>query len=189
MNEVHCLSGSASLWRNSSSMRATQDEHVIEKFTSADIYVIVKKGNTKLLNEINYAIDQVNAAEGDWKTELFNRYYTSVNEKDLEYTDEEMEIIEQYSSEDSPLMVLCDSTRYLYSYVEDGEMKGILPDYFRKLAEYAGVSYKFIISQSREEYQKYQADKEHVDLCIDARIETDNYAELKEWGLFAVIDQ
>ena len=45
----------------------------MDKFDSSDFYVIVKKGNTELLNEINYAIDQMNAVEGDWKTTLYNK--------------------------------------------------------------------------------------------------------------------
>ena len=169
----------------SSSMRALQEERVIEKFASEDIYVIVKKGNTELLDEVNYAIDQLNAAEGDWKTELYNCYYSDNNDKYLEYTDEEKALINQCSSKDEPLMILCDPTRYPYSYVEDGEMKGILPDYFRKLADYIGISYQFIICNSREEYQMYQSDKADVDLCIDARFDTDNYAELNGWGISA----
>ena len=39
---------------------------------------LLKKGNTELLNEINYAIDQMNAVEGDWKTTLYNNNYESI---------------------------------------------------------------------------------------------------------------
>ena len=52
----------------------------MDKFDSSDFYVIVKKGNTELLNEINYAIDQMNAVEGDWKTTLYNKNYESICE-------------------------------------------------------------------------------------------------------------
>ncbi len=53
---------------------------IVDKFGSSDFYVIVKKGNTELLNEINYAIDQMNAVEGDWKTTLYNKNYESICE-------------------------------------------------------------------------------------------------------------
>ena len=49
----------------------------------------------------------------------------------LEYTEQEKSIIAQYSK-DNPLHVLCDPSRYPYSYNENGDMKGIIPDYFRK---------------------------------------------------------
>ena len=167
-----------------SSLRKINNERIVDKFGSSDFYVIVKKGNTKLLNEINYAIDQMNAVEGDWKTTLYNKNYGSTETKNLEYTEKEKSIIAQYSK-DNPLHILCDPTRYPYSYNENGEMKGIIPDYFRKIADYAGISYEFLTPVTRDEYIAYQGNKEATDISIDARMETDNYAETKEWGLTA----
>ena len=167
-----------------SSLRKTNNEHILEKFGSSDFYVIVKKGNTELLNKINYAIDQMNAAEGSWKTPLYNKNYETTDTKNLEYTEEEKRIIAQYSKE-NPLHVLCDPTRYPYSYTENGEVKGILPDYFRKIADYAGLSYEFLVPATRDEYIAYQSNKDAVNISIDARLDTDNYAETKEWGLTA----
>lgn len=167
-----------------SSLRKMNNERILEKFGSSDFYVIVKKGNTELLNKINYAIDQMNAAEGNWKTTLYNKNYETTDTKNLEYTEEEKRIIAQYSKE-NPLHVLCDPTRYPYSYTENGEVKGILPDYFRKIADYAGLSYEFLVPATRDEYIAYQSNKDAVNISIDARLDTDNYAETKEWGLTA----
>ena len=167
-----------------SSLRKMNNERILEKFGSSDFYVIVKKGNTELLNKINYAIDQMNAAEGSWKTTLYNKNYESAQAKSLEYTEEEKRIIAQYSK-DNPLHILCDPTRYPYSYTENGEVKGILPDYFRKIADYAGLSYEFLVPATRDEYIAYQSNKDAVNISIDARLDTDNYAETKEWGLTA----
>ena len=165
-------------------LRKMNNERILEKFGSSDFYVIVKKGNTELLNKINYAIDQMNAAEGSWKTTLYNKNYETTDTKNLEYTEEEKRIIAQYSKE-NPLHVLCDPTRYPYSYTENGEVKGILPDYFRKIADYAGLSYEFLVPATRDEYIAYQSNKDAVNISIDARLDTDNYAETKEWGLTA----
>ena len=79
----------------------------------------------------------------------------------------------------------CDPTRYPYSYNENGEMKGIIPDYFRKIADYVGISYEFLTPATRDEYIAYQKNKETTDISIDARLETDNYAETKKWGITA----
>ena len=167
-----------------SSLRKTNNERIVDKFGSSDFYVIVKKGNTELLNEINYAIDQLNAVEGDWKTTLYNKNYENIETKNPKYTEQEKRIIAQYSK-DNPLHILCDPTRYPYSYHENGEMKGIIPDYFRKIADYAGISYEFLTPATRDEYIAYQKNKEATDISIDARLETDNYAETKSWGLTA----
>ena len=64
-------------------------------------------------------------------------------------------------------------------------MKGIIPDYFREIADYAGISYEFLTPVTRDEYIAYQGNKEATDMSIDARLETDNYAETKEWALTA----
>ena len=64
-------------------------------------------------------------------------------------------------------------------------MKGIIPDYFRKIADYAGISYEFLTPVTRDEYIAYQKNKETTDMSIDARMETDNYAETNKWGITA----
>lgn len=156
-----------------SSMRLTHNERIIEKFSESDIYAIVKKGNNDLLKKINYAIDQINATEGDWRTELHNRYYENFDSRNVTFSEEEKEIIRRYSSYGAALTVVCDPTRYPYSFVEDGEVKGILPDYFRALADYAGISYRFVPCDSREEYLEHRNSGD-ADICIDLRIDGKN---------------
>ena len=48
-----------------------------------------------------------------------------------------------------------------------------------------GLSYEFLVPATRDEYIAYQSDKTAADISIDARLDTDNYAETKEWGLTA----
>ena len=43
-------------------------------------------------------------------------------------------------------------------------MKGISPDYFRKIADYAGISYEFLTPATRDEYIAYQGNKEATDI-------------------------
>lgn len=167
-----------------SSLRQTENERTIEKFSTSEFYAIVKKGNTELLDKINYAIDQMNATEGDWQTELHNRFYENYNNRNLTYTDEEKEIIAEYSAKAAPLTVVCDPTRYPYSYVESGEVKGILPDYFKALAEYASISYEFLICDSREEYLEYRSNGT-ADLCIDVRLHTQGGSEIPNSSMTA----
>ena len=161
----------------SSSMRTTNNERIIEKFEPQDFYAIVKKGNTELLDKINYAIDQINNAEGDWQRELFNRYYASYDVKVLNFTPSEEKLINSYKE---PLKVLCDPTRKPYSYVENGEMKGILPDYFKNVADYIGLPYEFIICKDRNEY----INNKTFDIVIDSRL-NDELIEENHYGVSA----
>ena len=169
----------------SSSMRATDNERVVEKFAGEKIYAIVREGNTDLLRKVNYAIDQINAAEGDWKTELFNRYYDVAADRKLDFTEHEKKIIAKYSDKNNPLKVICDPTRKPYSFYEDGEMKGILPDYFRKVAEYCGFSYEFVDLKNRDEYVAAQKNIDNIDISIDMRTDGDSLIEDNHFGISA----
>lgn len=166
------------------SLRKINNERVIEKFAYSDSYIMIQKGNTDLLNKINYAIDQMNAVEGDWKTDLYNKNYTSTNYRNLEYTEEEKRVIAQYNK-DNPLRILVDPTRFPYSFIANGEVKGILPDYFKKLSEYTGLEYEFVTPETRDEYIAYQSNTNAIDIALDARFDDENFAESKDWALTA----
>ncbi len=167
-----------------SSLRQAQGERVLESFDASEFYAIVRKGNTELLDKINYAIDQMNAVEGDWQTELHNRYYENYDSRNLSFTDFEQSIIDQYSDQDTALTVLCDPTRYPYSYVENGQVKGIIVDYFKALAAHAGISYTFLTCDSREDYLVRRSSGE-ADLCIDLRLNSMEDAEQRGFSLTA----
>lgn len=159
-----------------SSLRRTQKERMIENFASREYYVMVQKGNAKLLNQINYAIDQLNATEGDWKNTLNNKYYSHLEAKNLEFTDLETEIIRQYASGEKTLTISCSVDRAPYSYVEDGMLKGIIPDYFQMLAEYAGLPYEVLIPSTRAELRQWQ-EEGTADVFIDGRLSSEQWVE------------
>ena len=160
----------------SSSLRRTTGERVLEDFDTRNFYAMVRKGNTELLNEINYAIDQMNAAEGDWKNALQNKYYTHLESRNLTFTEKEQKLIQQYASGKKTLTVTCNTDRAPYSYLEDGELKGILPDYFKMVADYAGIPYQIKIPSSRAEFHEWQ-DTGAVDVFIDARLPSEGWLE------------
>ncbi|MDO4479271.1 MAG: transporter substrate-binding domain-containing protein [Lachnospiraceae bacterium] len=160
-----------------SSLRDTQREHIVERFDASDIYAIVKDGNTQLLDKVNYAIDQMNSIDPDWKETLSKRYYEDANRRVLDFTDSEKEIIANCSSEEESLKILSDPTCFPYSYVEKGEVKGIIPDYFSAVADYIGLHYEFVPCESRDDYLALQADPD-IDVWIDAYAPTENWAEV-----------
>lgn len=165
-----------------SSLRKTKNERVLDTFDTRNFYVMVRKDDTELLNKINYAIDQLNAAEGDWQNELNNKYYTRADDKNLEFTDSEKELIRQYASGEKTLVISASHDRAPYSYVEDGQLKGIIPDYFEKLAEYIGIPYETLAPTSREEYNQWQKDAV-ADVFIDAR---DSFIQWCEDNSFSI---
>lgn len=164
------------------SLRQTENERIIERFDTKDFCAMVKKGNEELLEQINYAIDQMNMVEGDWKNELNNKYYAWDNEKNIQFSEEELEIIRQYASGEKTLTISANADRAPYSYVENGELKGIIPDYFAKIAEYAGIPYEVKVASSSEELIKWQEDGT-ANIIVDGRIPNESWIEEKDYAL------
>ncbi len=131
----------------SSNLRKAENEKELDIIEEADFYAIVKKGNTELLDEINYAIEQMDINEGDWKNELFYKYYGPSYSSALSFTEREKEYIRQVVSGEKTIAVTALGDRAPYSYTENGKLTGIMPDYFAevmKLAELSHDNFKFV---------------------------------------------
>ena len=61
----------------------------------------------------------MNAAEGDWKNALQNKYYTHLENRNFAFTEQEQELIRQYASSEKILTIACSTDRAPYSYVEN----------------------------------------------------------------------
>lgn len=150
----------------SSDLRKAENEKTLDIIEEADFYAIVRKGDTELLDEINYAIEQMDINEGDWKNELFYRYYGPVYSSALSFTEREKEYIRQVISGEKSITVTALGDRAPYSYTEDGELKGIMPDYFAAVMELAGLPYKIVAPEDREDYNNL-CDTNGVNVVID----------------------
>ena len=160
-----------------SSLRRTQRERVIEQFASHDFYVMVRKEDTTLLAQLNYAIEQLNAVEGDWQNNLNNKYYTQLEEKNLSFTLQEQALLDEYRSGEKTLVVSACTDKKPYAYLENGVAKGIMFDYFAQLAEYVDIPYTVIAPADRAEYIEW-CEAGLVDLCLDGRFQNYTQAEL-----------
>ena len=161
-----------------SSLRSIHDERVLERFATSDFYVAVQKGNTELLGKIDAAIDQMNIAEGDWKDELNYEYYGRTEARPFMFSDHEKEIIRQYAEGEKTLTVTCNIDSDPYSYVENGKLKGIIPDLFAELMGMAGIPYQIVVPKDRQEYEQWKKDAS-IDIFMDARITSENEVEEK----------
>ncbi|MDE7303802.1 MAG: response regulator [Oscillospiraceae bacterium] len=155
----------------SSDLRKAENEKTLDIIEEADFYAIVRKDDTELLDEINYAIEQMDINEGDWKNVLFYRYYGPVYSSALSFTEREEEYIRQVVSGEKSITVTALGDRAPYSYTEDGELKGILPDYFASVMELAGLPYETVVPEDTDNYYDL-CDTNGVNVVID-RISAD----------------
>ena len=152
----------------SSNLRRTENEKTLDTIETAYFYAIARKEDKELVEEINYAIDQMDINEGDWSNVLYYKYYGNSVPKKLSFTEREQAYIQDVAEGRKHITITSMGDRKPYSYVENGELKGILPDYFAGLMEVAGLSYETVIPGDREEYYKI-ADHDGVDVVIDWR--------------------
>ncbi len=167
----------------SSSLRRTENEKTLDVIETDYFYAIVRKDDRSLLSEINYAIDQMNINEGDWSNNLFYKYYGTAYSSGLSFTEREQAYIQDVVSGKKQITVTSMGDRKPYSYVEDGELKGILPDYFAEVMELAGLPYKLVIPADRSEYYEL-ADHDGVDVVIDWRQDQLKADELERSGFY-----
>ena len=134
----------------SSDLRKAENEKTLDIIQEDNFYAIVRKDDAELLNEINYAIEQMDLNEGDWKNVLFYQYYGPVYSSELTFTEREKEYIREIVSGEKTITVTAIGDRASYSYVENGKLNGILPDYFAHVMEIAGLPYEVVIPKDKE---------------------------------------
>ena len=150
----------------SGSLRTAENERTLDTIETDYFYAMVRKEDTGLLAEINYAIDQMNRNEGDWSNVLYYKYYGNSSSSVLFFTARERTYIQDVVSGKKRITVTAMSDRKPYSYVEDGELKGILPEYFAQLMELAGLPYETVVPGDRAEYYAL-AHNDGVDVVMD----------------------
>lgn len=164
------------------SFRKPENEHTLDMFYTNNIYGIVRKDDTQLLNEFNYAINQMNASDGDWVHMLLYKYVTDTNTVKISFSHREQELIHQYQSGEKKLVVGVWTDRAPLSYVENGKLKGILPDLFDKIMQKAGIPYTIKLPKDKADYEKMCLDGS-VDVIMDWRHDNLPLAEERDYAL------
>ena len=149
-----------------SSLRKTSDERTINEFGDDNFYVIVNRNNPELLEQVDFAISQMDLHEGDWRYELNEKYYRSqINS--LIFSTQERAVIEDYSFGGNVLKIAANPIHRPYSYSQGGKMKGIIPDIFEEVISKSGMRYEYIVTGSIEEYMKLLSDR-GADVFLDS---------------------
>lgn len=147
-------------------LRNLQHEKVIEQINKSDMYVIVRKEDKALMEQINRAIDRLDQEDSNWRSELFDKYYQADQGNNISFLTDELEYIKKLKKENYVLKVAVNPDRKPYSYYEDGEIKGIVPRIFKEVAKRVGLDYKIQVVKTREEYQKLLKEG-NIDTCLD----------------------
>lgn len=160
-----------------SNLRVIQNEWILEKFATAPFYAMVKKGNTRLLEQINYAIDQLNSSSVGWQDELFDKYYSGTSGESIAFSSTERAYLESLKESNTKIKVLVHPDRAPYSYVENNQARGIIPEIFKEVADKLELPYEFIICDSRKEYSEKKESGE-ADVVLEARNDISKFEDM-----------
>ena len=152
-----------------SNLRRGEGERILDTTHIDYFYAITRKEDQAILDEINYALSQMNLHEGDyWANNLYNKYYGSgeVSTNSVAFTQRELDYIDAVASGEKRITVTSMPGRKPYSYAEDGELKGIQPRFFDSLMQIAGLPYEMIVPGDNAEYQQL-LESGGVDVVID----------------------
>ena len=152
-----------------STLRRGEGERVLDTTHIDYFYAIARKEDQEILDEINYALSQMNLHEGNyWANYLYNKYYGDgvPSASEATFTQRELDYIEAVLSGEKRITVTALPDRIPYSYVENEELTGILPLFFDRLMQIAGLPYEMIVPESNEEYEQLR-DSGGVDVVID----------------------
>lgn len=147
-------------------IRTPEDEKVIENFGETPYYLMVRKEDQSLMDQLDYAIDCMNEETPNWRTDLYNKYY-GAQKSNTEYTEEEANLLRKMRQENKKIRAVMSPDANPYSwYDKNGKARGIVADLFRKTARSLGLDYEIVTVSSKEEYEELLGNGD-VDIWMD----------------------
>ena len=150
-----------------SSLRPLHNEWILDQFAPAPFYLMVRKDDTDLQQEMDAALSQMNIYSPNWRSELFNKYYGPDNGVNLPLSAVERAYIQELKNSHTIFRVAMNPDNAPYSYFENGTAKGIIPDIFAEIARRADIQYEVIETHTRAEYDQL-IHSGNIDLIMDA---------------------
>lgn len=162
----------------SSNLRKFENEWIIDQFDYVDFYLMTRKGNQVLLDQINRAIELLDRDEPGWRTTLMYEYYGESEGASASLTAEECSYLDRMREENKVFKVLVNPDRSPYSFFEQGEAKGIIPSIFQRTADELGISFMYLQARDRAQYHRI-LDSQEADICLDMEY---NYSVAEDFG-------
>ena len=156
-------------------IRTPEDEKTVETFGETPYYIMARKEDQDLIDQIDAAIDQMNVESPNWRSDLYNQYYgTQSSSADL--TAEEAAFLARLQADQTVIRAVMDPDANPYSgYDENGEPTGIAVDLFKATAEALGLGYEFLPVTTRQEYLDAVTSGQ-ADVWLDADPDSDVFS-------------
>lgn len=107
-------------------------------------YILVRKSDRELLEEINYAIRQMDMANPNWRSQLYFKYLGKNKYNLYVHSERERLFLRDLERSNRTLKVTVQKLKAPYAYMDDGVAKGILLDLFAEIAEQNNLKFEFV---------------------------------------------
>jgi signal transduction histidine kinase/ABC-type amino acid transport substrate-binding protein len=148
-----------------SSLRPLRNEWILDFIDPSPFYLMMRKNDDVLCSMVNDALDQLTVSTPNWRTDLYNQFYSPTGADELYLTAAERDFIKANASVVFKVAVCPDNEPY--SYFEDGKAKGIIPEVFNEIARRAGIQYTVVNCGTHHDYERIVSGKT-VNLIMDA---------------------
>lgn len=162
----------------SSDLRKIENEWILAKFNPEPYYVVVKKGNTELMAQVNDALEKIKDASPDLENQLYQKYYTPSNGEQIYYTPKEREYIRQMNEGGTVLKAVMNPDMYPYCYFEDGTAKGICADIANEIFSRTKLNIEIVEVKDNLSYWE-MINSGSADIVLDA---FNNYTMAEKYG-------
>ena len=129
-----------------------EDERTVESFGETPYYLMARKEDQALIDQIDTAIDRMNVETPNWRSELYRKYYGEQSQN-TELTASESAMLEQLRADGATIRAVMNPDAAPYSYYTDGKAQGIAADIFKATAEELGLGYEILQPADRAEYE------------------------------------
>lgn len=162
----------------SSSLRKIENEWIVASFDPDPFYVMVKKGNHAILNEVNKAMSQIEIDYPNLQTSLYSKYYSCDNGDEIPYSAKERDYISNLKKNGTKMKVMVNPDRAPLSYFVDGEAKGIIPTIAKEIFNRAGIDYIVEEADTRKDYNNNIKNTD-ISIRLDSRYD---FNESEKYG-------
>lgn len=120
--------------------------NVAAKFDGQPYYFVVKKGETELRDQLDWAMGEIYAANPNFAIEIYNKYsYASDHVNSIAFSEADL----AYIAQAEPLRVAVQRDRYpLHYYQTDGTEAGVIYDLFRLISKKTGLTFSFVFADT-----------------------------------------
>lgn len=121
-------------------MVAEDDMKVLAKFSPTPFYYMLRKGETELLEELDYAITEIKMNQVNYEEQLLKKYYpimhiTPITKSELEYINSLGPVKVSYVANLDPIS---------YQDEKTGEFKGIAREILDEIQKNSGLKFEYV---------------------------------------------